>query len=120
MGFQRIHGKSGAIIKLTIIRNYFMSVLEKTYWLEVFSPKDIIKTTIQTIVGTFLLGSFFMVASDYIFPTPDLHGRWEFTTTPTTAVSKKHSIMQLTYTIRIFQEGNKLRGVGEKVRADTR
>ena len=95
-----------------------MSVFNKKFWLEVLSPKEIIKTTIQTIVGTVLIGSFFMVASDYIFPAPDIHGKWEFTTMPTSASSSKHSIMQLTYTIRIFQEGNKFRGIGEKIKAE--
>ncbi len=95
-----------------------MSAFDKRYWLEILNPKDIIKTTTQTIVGTVLIGSFFMVASDYIFPAPNIHGRWEFTTMPTDAMSPKHSIMQLTYTIRIFQEGNKFRGIGEKIKAE--
>jgi hypothetical protein len=95
-----------------------MKIFEKKYWLEVFNPKDIIKTTAQTIVGTILIGSFFMVASDYIFPPPDLHGRWEFTTSPKYAHSHKHEIMKLTYTIRIFQEGNKFKGIGEKIKAE--
>jgi hypothetical protein len=94
-----------------------MSILSKHYWQEVFSPKDIIKTTLQTIVGTVLIGSFFMVASDYIFPTPSMHGRWEFTTMPDTALSKKHSVMQLTYTVVLFQEGNKIKATGEKTGA---
>ncbi len=95
-----------------------MSAFDKAYWLEVLNPRDIIKTTTQTIVGTVLIGSFFMVASDYIFPAPNIHGRWVFTTKPTKAQSPKHSIMQLTYTIRIFQEGNKFKGVGEKIKAE--
>ena len=95
-----------------------MSAFDKKYWQEVLNPRDIIKTTTQTIVGTVLIGSFFMVASDYIFPAPDIHGRWMFTTMPTSANSSKHSIMQLSYTLRIFQEGNKFKGIGEKIKAE--
>lgn len=95
-----------------------MSILTKQYWIDVLNPQQIVKTTIQTIIGTILIGSFFMVASDYIFPPPNIHGKWEFTTYPDTAKSKTHSIMELSYTVRIFQEGNKLKGVGEKIQAE--
>jgi hypothetical protein len=101
-----------------IAKGCFVSVFDKKYWLELLNPKDIIKTTIQTIVGTVLIGSFFLVASDYIFPVPNIHGKWKFTTMPTSALSTKHSIMQLTYTIRIFQEGDKFKGIGEKIKAE--
>lgn len=59
-----------------------MSTFDKEYLLEVLNPRGIIKTTTQTIVGTVLIGSFFMVASDYIFPAPNIHGKWLFTTKP--------------------------------------
>lgn len=97
-----------------------MMFFEKYYWKEVFSPKDIIKTTVQTIIGTILIGSFFMVSSDYIFPTPNLHGHWSFTTYPklTASQDRKNKVMQLTYSVRLLQEGNKIIGVGEKISAE--
>jgi len=76
-----------------------------------------LKGLVQTLVGTFSVGFVFFVANDYFFKTPNLNGRWDFTTKPTFARSQTIEIMQLSYTVLLYQEGEKIKGVGEKTRA---
>jgi hypothetical protein len=93
-----------------------MSILKKEYWKEVFSPSMIIKTTMQTIIGSMLVGAFFMLFSDFIFKPYDLHGRWELTLQAEKSSSKKLSCVDITYTVLIMQKGVNIIAAGEKIR----
>ena len=93
-----------------------MSILKKEYWKEVFSPAMIIKTTMQTIIGSMLVGAFFMLFSDFIFKPYDLHGRWELTLQPEKSRSKILSCIDITYSVLIMQKGINIIAAGEKIR----
>ena len=93
-----------------------MSILKKEYWKEVFSPAMIIKTTMQTIIGSMLVGAFFMLFSDFIFKPYDLHGRWELTLQAESSSSKKLSCVDITYSVLIMQKGINIIAAGEKIR----
>lgn len=80
---------------------------------KIFNPTDILKNLFNTVALAFI----FFIASDYVFKTPELTGRWEYTTYPVTAKSKMSEVIQVTYTILIAQEGVGIKGVGEKMRA---
>ena len=91
-----------------------MSILNKAYWKEVFSPSMIIKTTMQTIIGSMLVGSFFMLFSDYIFKPSNLHGQWELTLYPEKADAHMNRCIDLTYNVLIMQKGVNIIASGEK------
>ena len=82
-------------------------------WREVFSFKDIVKKLFD--MGALAL--IFFIASDFIFKTPELTGRWEFTTYPKFAKSKTLEVLQISFTVLLFQEGLKVKGIGEKIGA---
>ena len=79
--------------------------------------KELLRGLVQTIVGTFSVGLIFFAANDFLFKTPNLNGRWELIVKPDSAKSMKIEVMELTYTVLIHQEGEKIKGVGEKTRA---
>jgi hypothetical protein len=91
-----------------------MKMLSRKYWHDVFDPAMIIKTTLQTIVGTILIGSFFMVANDYIFIPIDINGRWNLTLKPEKAKSMKNQCVYITYSVLLVQNGKEIVGHGEK------
>ena len=93
-----------------------MNVLSKVYWGEVFNPAMILKTSLQTIIGSVLVGSFFMVFSDYIFQPPNMNGRWELTLKPKTANGRMNQCVNITYTVLFMQKGVDLVAGGEKIR----
>lgn len=91
-----------------------MRIFTANYWKEVFSLELIVKTTLQTIIGTVLIGSFFMLFTDFIFKPADLNGRWTMVLTPKDASGKMNKCFQLEYTILIVQKGVEIIGGGEK------
>ena len=93
-----------------------MSILNRAYWKEVFSPSMIIKTTMQTIIGSMLVGSFFMLFSDFIFKPSNLHGHWELTLYPEKADAKMNKCIDLTYSVLIMQRGINIIASGEKIK----
>ena len=93
-----------------------MSIFTQLYWKEVFNPAMIIKTTMQTIIGSLLVGAFFMVFSDFIFKPDDLSGRWELTLEPEKASSVLNSCVDITYTVLVMQNGINIVASGEKIR----
>lgn len=93
-----------------------MSLLKKEYWKEVFSPSMIIKTTMQTIIGSMLVGSFFMLFSDFIFKPSNLNGHWELTLYPEKADARMNRCLDLTYSVLIMQKGVNIIASGEKIK----
>lgn len=93
-----------------------MQIFTKDYWKEVFSPELIIKTTFQTIIGTVMVGMFFMFFSDYVFKPVDLNGRWSITLHPESALSHKIKCVDIEYTVLIVQNGLEITAGGEKTR----
>ena len=91
-----------------------MSMLNKEYWKQVFSPSMIIKTTMQTIIGSMLVGSFFMLFSDFIFKPSNLNGHWELTLYPEKADAHMNQCIDLTYSVLIMQKGVNIIASGEK------
>jgi len=87
------------------------------YLKDLFNPKDILKTVVQTFTASVLIGSFLMVLSDFIVGTPDLTGRWELKLLPEKSSSKKTEVMKLEYTLLMKQSGLALSGMGEKTKA---
>lgn len=90
-------------------------MLNKEYWKDVFNPAMILKTSLQTIIGSVLVGSFFMVFSDYIFQPLNMNGRWELTLEPTFAVSNTNRCVNITYSVLFMQKGVNLLASGEKI-----
>ena len=76
-----------------------MKILSSKYWGDVFDPAMIIKTTLQTIIGSVLIGSFFMVLSDYIFKPINMNGRWNLTLKPDKALSMNNQCVFITYSV---------------------
>lgn len=93
-----------------------MTILTKAYWREIFSPALILKTTLQTIIGSILVGGFFMVLSDFVFQPPVLNGRWEMVLIPEKAQHEKLSCLNLHYSVIFAQKGVDIVGSGEKVK----
>ena len=93
-----------------------MRLLSSHFWRDVFDPAMIVKTTLQTIIGTVLLGSFFMVCADYIFKPIDLSGRWNMTLKPEKAMSMNNKCVDITYSVLFTQNGSEIVGGGEKSR----
>ena len=76
----------------------------------------IIKTTMQTIIGSMLVGSFFMLFSDFIFKPSNLNGHWELTLYPEKADAKMNRCINLTYSVLIMQKGVNIIASGEKIK----
>lgn len=93
-----------------------MQILSRAYWREVFSPAMILQTTMQTIIGTVLVGSFFMVCSDYVFQPVDMTGRWEMVLRPASAMRLENRCVDISYNVLFTQEGTTLGGGGEKAK----
>ena len=93
-----------------------MKVLSGEFWRDVFDPALIIKTTLQTIIGTLLVGLVFMVFTDFVFDQVDMSGRWNLELKPEKAMSKKNQCVDITYNVLFTQEGTKLVGAGEKAK----
>ncbi|MDU9050321.1 MAG: hypothetical protein Q3M30_15860 [Candidatus Electrothrix sp. Rat3] len=91
-----------------------MKIFTISYWKEVFHPELIIKTTLQTIIGTVMAGTFFMFFSDYVFKPLDLNGRWTLQIAPEEARSKKLECVDISYTVLVVQKGLEITAEGEK------
>lgn len=59
-----------------------MSIFNKSYWSDVLDSKTILKTAVQTILGTIIVSTFFMVFHDYFADKTDFTGGWTITLTP--------------------------------------
>ncbi|XCN75142.1 MAG: hypothetical protein Q3M24_10530 [Candidatus Electrothrix aestuarii] len=92
-----------------------MKIFTINYWKEVFQPELIIKTTLQTIIGTVMMGAFFMFFSDYVFKPLDLNGRWTLRIAPEEARSEKLGCVDIAYTVLVVQKGLEITAEGEKV-----
>jgi hypothetical protein len=71
-----------------------------------------------TVLGGLVLALIFLLLSDYVFPLPKLNGLWRFDLTTFLTSYKPYQGMKLTYLVLIWQDGNVVRGTGEKVRED--
>jgi hypothetical protein len=91
-----------------------MKLMSRKYWSDVFDPAMIVKTTLQTIIGSILIGSFFMILSDYVLKPIDMNGRWDLTLKPKTALGKNNQCVDITYSVLFVQEGLEITGFGEK------
>lgn len=78
--------------------------------------KEIFTGTLSTVIKTLVLSLLFFFVSDYIFATPNLNGKWVFTTEVEKTSLSKYMGMELTYHVLLRQEGLKIIGTGEKVK----
>ena len=91
-----------------------MSIFKKGYWKEVFSPALIIQTTMQTIIGSVLVGTFFMLLSDYVFQPKDLSGPWTLKLEPKDATAQMNECVDLSFHVLIMQKNINIIATGEK------
>jgi len=91
-----------------------MSIFTKGYWKEVFSPALIIQTTMQTIIGSVLVGTFFMLLSDYVFQPKDLNGPWTLKLEPKDATAQMNECVDLSFHVLIMQKDINIIATGEK------
>jgi len=91
-----------------------MSIFKKGYWKEVFSPALIIQTTMQTIIGSVLVGTFFMLLSDYVFQPKDLSGPWTLKLEPKDATAQMNECVDLSFHVLIMQKDIHIIATGEK------
>ena len=75
------------------------------------------KHAAASIVASVAFSVAFMIFNDYIFPPPNLSGRWKFTVIYEDTAASKFQDMQVTYQALLIQEGLHLTGSGEKMSA---
>ena len=77
--------------------------------------KDFFTRVLSTIAMSVVVGFVYFVASDFIFPITDLNGSWIVETTTVETEYSKFQGMKLTFIALVQQEGNRLKGTGEKI-----
>ena len=70
---------------------------------------------IGAIVTTVTLSFGFMVLNDYVFPPPDIAGRWKITIVHEDIAYRPFPEFKVTYQTLLIQEGLELSGTGEKL-----
>ena len=75
------------------------------------------KNAASSIVASVAFSVAFMIFNDYIFPPPNLSGRWKFTVIYEETSVPRFQDMQVTYQALLIQEGLHLTGSGEKMSA---
>jgi len=68
-----------------------------------------------TVIGGLILAVFFFVLREYIFKIQDINGLWIFETCTNETTYNPYKNLKLTYLVLLWQEGNLIRGTGEKV-----
>jgi hypothetical protein len=70
------------------------------------------------VFGGLLLAAVFFSLNELVFPLPKLSGLWRFELRTFVTSYRPFQGMKLTFLVLLWQEGNAVRGTGEKVRED--
>lgn len=74
------------------------------------------KKILLSVLTTLTLGIVYFAYDNWIYPTPDISGKWEFETTVEDTSYQKFQGMKLTYEVFLTQNNEQLSGNGEKFR----
>jgi len=79
---------------------------------------EIPKKILLSVLTTLILGVIYFAYDNWIYPTPDVSGKWEFETTVESTSYDKFQGMKLTYEVFLTQNNEQLSGKGEKFKED--
>ena len=70
---------------------------------------------ISTVIGGLLLALIFFLLKEKVFRLPNLNGNWIFETITNKSDYNPYNNMMLRYYVLLWQEGNRIKGTGEKI-----
>ena len=77
---------------------------------------EISKKILLSVLTTLTLGIIYFVYDNWIYPTPDISGKWEFETTVEDTSYSRYQGLKLTYEVFLTQNNEQISGKGEKFR----
>lgn len=79
---------------------------------------EIPKKIFVSVLTTLTLAAIYFIGENWVFPTPDLSGKWVFVTTVEDSSYTPYIGMKLSYEVFIQQRNDQLEGTGEKFMED--